>query len=137
MTNRKKLTTERKKDPAYISTGFTSWKKAPECFKEHKQRKCHTATLIYETYAPKMCNLVEMHITEIAKKTAQECQCLKIRLQYLQCLKRSGLSIGENDDGNDNFTQLLLLCGKDQPFATERVTSSVPGIKKYNNSFSG
>ena len=55
MTNRKKLTTERKKDPAYISTGFTSWKKAPECFKEHKQRKCHTATLIYETYAPKMC----------------------------------------------------------------------------------
>lgn len=68
MTNRKKLTTERKKDPAYISTGFTSWKKAPECFKEHKQRKCHTATLIYETYAPKMCNLVEMHITEIAEK---------------------------------------------------------------------
>ena len=55
MTNGKKLTTERKKDPAYISAGFTSWKKAPECFKEHKQRKCHIATLIYETYAPKMC----------------------------------------------------------------------------------
>ena len=85
----------------------------------------------------KCTDLVEMHITEIAKKTAQECQCLKIRLQYLQCLKRSGLSIGENDDGNENFTQLLLLCGKDEPFATERVTSSVPGIKKYNNSFSG
>ena len=85
----------------------------------------------------KCADLVEMHITEIAKKTAQECQCLKIRLQYLQCLKRSRLSIGENDDSNDNFTQLLLLCGKDQPFATERVTSSIPGIKKYNNSFSG
>ena len=85
----------------------------------------------------KCADLVEMHVTAMAKKTAQKCQCLKIRLQYLQSLRRWGLSIGENDDGSNNFTQLLLLCGKNQPFATERVTSGVPGIKKYNNSFSG
>ena len=32
-----KLLAENNKDPAYISTGFRNWKKAPKCFKEHEQ----------------------------------------------------------------------------------------------------
>ena len=30
-----------KKEPAYISVGFENWKKAPECFKDHQNSKCH------------------------------------------------------------------------------------------------
>ena len=52
-----KLTSERQKDPAYISTGFASWKKAPECFKEHEQSKCHTAALTYKTVVTK-CDIM-------------------------------------------------------------------------------
>ena len=44
-THEHQLTAEHNKEPAYISTGFQNWKKAPRYFKEHEQIKCHTAAL--------------------------------------------------------------------------------------------
>ena len=38
-------------------------------------------------------------------------------------LARQGIPIREKEDGNDDFTQLLLLRGKDHPFIIERLTS--------------
>ena len=47
MKNVSKLTAEKNKEPAYTSVGFENWKKAPECFKDHQNSKCHkrSATL--------------------------------------------------------------------------------------------
>ena len=45
MKHNRKLTAEHNKEPAYISVGFRSWKKAPECFRDHDATICHTAAL--------------------------------------------------------------------------------------------
>ena len=44
---------EHNKDPAYISTGFNNWKKAPKCFKTHENSKCHKAALTNQVTVPK------------------------------------------------------------------------------------
>ena len=36
------------KDPAFISIGFCNWKKAIECFEEHRISKCHKTSLTYK-----------------------------------------------------------------------------------------
>ena len=41
-----KLSEEHNKDQAYVSTGFWNWKRAPKCYKENEQSKCHTAALV-------------------------------------------------------------------------------------------
>ena len=45
---------------------------------------------------------------------------LKISLFF----KRLGIPLRGKDEGNDNFTQLLLSRGKDHPFIIERLTST-------------
>ena len=76
-----KLSVEHKKDPAYVSTGFPNWKKAPKYFKEHKQSKCHTAA--YEVVAPKCAHVAEMLVSELIKQRKMECQYQKIIIESL------------------------------------------------------
>ena len=45
-------------------------------------------------------------------------------MECLQYLARQGIARRGNEDGNDNFTQLLLLRGKDQPIILDRSKSS-------------
>ena len=73
-THEHQLTAEHNKEPAYISTGFPNWKKAPRSFKEHEQSKCHTAALSYETIIPKCGNPKEMISDEIVNKRDREHQ---------------------------------------------------------------
>ena len=70
MAHQEKLTAEHNKDPAYISTGFRSWKKVPKSLKEYEKSKCYTAALTYETVVPKCADPVEIHHTKITKKKA-------------------------------------------------------------------
>ena len=53
-----------------------------------------------------------------------ERQYLKIIMESLQYLQRQGIPLRGKKEGNDNFTQLLLLRGKDHPFIIERLTST-------------
>ena len=73
-THEHQLTEEHSKEPAYISTGFRKWKKAPRCFKEHEQSKCHTAALSYETIIPKCGDPKEMINDKIVNKRERERQ---------------------------------------------------------------
>ena len=41
------LTAEGNEEAAFITKGFESWKKAPKCFEEHPQRKCHKSPIVY------------------------------------------------------------------------------------------
>ena len=43
---------ERRKETAFISTGFNNWKKALEKFKKHQNLLCHKASLTYEQVVP-------------------------------------------------------------------------------------
>ena len=119
-----KLSAEHNKDPAYVSTGYRNWKKTPKCFKEYEQSKCHTAALPYEVVLPKCADVAEMHNNELIKQRKMEGQYLKIIMESLQYLGRQGIPLRGKEEGNDNFTQLLLLRGKDHPFIIERLTST-------------
>ena len=63
-----KLSAEHNKDPAYISTGFKNWKKAPKCFKHHEQTKCHKAALTYQILVPK-CADVDLWPSGLRRRT--------------------------------------------------------------------
>ena len=122
--HKEKLSAEHIKDLAYVSTGCRNWKKAPKCFKEHKQNKCHTATLAYEVVITKCADVAEMYNNELIKQRKMERQYLKIIMELLQYLGRQGIPLRGKEEGNDNFTQLLLLRGKDHPFTTQMLTST-------------
>ena len=126
-----KLSVEHNKDPAYISTGFRNWKKTPKCFKEHEQSKCHTAALVNEVVVPKCADVAEMHDNELIKQRKMERQYLKIIMESLQYLGWQGIPLRGKEEGNDNFTQLLLLLGKDHPFIIERLTSTGEHVSLY------
>ena len=67
--------------------GLLNWKKAPKCFQEHEQSKCHTAALVYEV-VPKRADVAEMHDNELIKQRKMERQYLKIIMESLQYLGR-------------------------------------------------
>ena len=119
-----KQSAEHNKDPAHVSTGFRNWKKAHKCFKKHEESKCHTAALVYEVVVPKCADVAEMHDNELIKQRKMERQCLKIIIESLQYLGRQGIPLRGKEEANDDFTQLLLLRGKDNPFIIERLTST-------------
>ena len=119
-----KLLAEHNKDLANISTGFQNWKKTPKCFKEHEQIKCHTSALVFEVVVPKCADVAEIHGNELIKQRKMERQYLKTIRESLQYLGRQGIPLRGKEEGNDNFTQLLLLRGKDHPFIIERLTST-------------
>ena len=104
------------KDPTYVSTGFRKWKKAPKCFKENEQSKCHTVALVYEVAVATCADVGEMHDNELIKQRKMERQYLKIIMESLQYLGRQGIPLRRKEERNNNFTQLLLLRGKDHPF---------------------
>jgi len=128
-----KLTAEHNKDPAYISTGFGNWKKAPKCFKEHEQSKCHVASLTYQTVVSQCGDPMEMHNAELTKTRERERQYLKIIIESLQFLARQDLALRGSEDGNDNLTQLLYLCSKDHPWISDRLAKKTVGTKIYTH----
>ena len=54
-TQRKKgtLCSERNIEDAYTTKGFSSWKKAPQCFQEHQQTHCHKPRASYHVVISK------------------------------------------------------------------------------------
>ena len=119
-----KLLAEHNKDPTNVLTCFRSWKKGHKCFKKHKQSKCHTAALVYEVVVPKCADVAERHDSELIKQRKMERKYLKIIMESLQYLGWQGIPLRGKEEGNDNFTQLLLLRGKDHAFIIERLTST-------------
>ena len=57
--NISKLTEENNKKPAYTSVGFKNWKKVPQCFKDHRNSKCHKATATLAVIIHKQTGLVQ------------------------------------------------------------------------------
>jgi len=54
-------------------------------------------------------------------------------MECLQFLGRQGIAFCGNDDGNDNFTQLLLLRGNDHPCVIQMLQSKESSKKLYTH----
>ena len=132
-SHKDKLLAEHNKDPAYISTGFNNWKKAPKCFKTHENSKCHKAALTNQVTVPKCGDIAELINKDLVKQRSNERQYLKMATECLQFLGRQGIALRGNDDGNDNLTQLLLLRGKDHPCVIQRLQSKELSKKLYTH----
>ena len=130
MVHENRLTAERiLADPAYISEGFKNWKKAPKCFKEHEESKCHKAALTYQVVVPYCGDAEKLYkVEKVEKKRHNERQYLKVLMECLQFLGRQGIALRGNEEGNANLTQLLLR-GKDHP----DITSHVSAKKSYTS----
>ena len=133
MVHENKLNAEHNKALAYISTGFKSWKKAPKCFKEHEESKCHKAALTYQVVVPQCGDAEMLNNDKMVKQRYNERQYLKVLMECLQFLGRQGIGFRGNEDGNDNLTQLMLLRGKDNNDIVDRITSHVSGKKRYTH----
>ena len=61
-TQRKKETLDsgRNRKDAYTTKGFSSWKKAPQCFEEHQQTHCHKNAASYHIAIPKCKDVGDM-----------------------------------------------------------------------------
>jgi hypothetical protein len=111
-----KLTAEHNLDEAYITKGFSNWKKAPKVFTDHQQCKVHIAALTYESVVPHCGDVLEMTLNELQKKRHSERKYLLKVMDCIRYLARQGIAFRGND-GNDNLTQLFkLLCKDDTAF---------------------
>jgi len=99
----------------YISTGFRSWKKAPECFKKHEDSNCHGAALAYEIVVPECKDVGELTSTTLVKERLELRQYFKVLMESIQYLARRGMALRGDNDDNINLTQLLRLREKDRP----------------------
>ena len=71
------------KKMAFISSGFSIWKDALECFRYDEQSECHKISTSYEIFVPKCENVQEM-ISETAKtEMTLNRKCL---IKIIQCL---------------------------------------------------
>ena len=109
------LRTARNKEYAFISDGFSNWKKALTRFKERQISECHKTAVEYHLI-PKTCgNVLEMSSHD-AKKTMQTNRlCLIKIIGSLRYLARQGQPIQGDTDDESNFIQLLELRGSDEP----------------------
>ena len=111
------LHSERNKEQAYISIGVNSWKKAPKCFEDHQDSKCHKTATCMEILVPKCGDAKEMTDKIIADSRENERKHLINVIRCLRFLGRQGIAIQGNAD-RDNLTQLLLLGSKDPTIVT-------------------
>ena len=111
------LKDQRNKEQAYISKGFSTWKKAPKCFSNHQESACHLAASAYHLVVPQCPDVGELIDGQITQRRSIERKYLLDVLKCLRYLARQGIPLqGLNNE--DNLTQLLLLFGtKDESIA--------------------
>ena len=103
---------ERNKEETYISRGFRYWKKAPKCFEELQQSKCHQAAAAYHLIpSADIQELTSKNLTD--SRRVHRAYLIDV-MRSLCYLARQGIAL-QGTHNEDNFTQLLLLLGtKDQ-----------------------
>ena len=110
-----KLKAKKTKD-AFLSTGFSNWKKSLDRLKDYQKSKLHVAALSLEFVAPKCGNVRQMTNENLKIKMAENRKCLLKIIETLQFLGRQGPALrGKENDENSNFWQLLKVRAKDFP----------------------
>ena len=121
------LHSETKEDPAFISKGYSNWKKAMQKF-DDQQSNCHKATVSFEVTVRQYRDFQVIHDTQILKEQELERRYFRMILKTTQTLARQGVSF-QGHSNNDYFTQLFLLLAKDDPEVSRRLLD-LPGTSK-------
>ena len=112
------LTLSSKKEDAFLSTGFSNWKKALEKFRKHENSNCHleaaSMSVIRETHE----NLGEMLSDTLTQEKFENRQILLKILENVRFLRRQGLPFRGNDQ-EGNFDQMLFHSSKTDSRITE------------------
>ena len=86
---------ERNKETAYTSDGFSSWKKAPQCFDKHQETKCHKSAASMEVVVTKCGNVGEMLSQGVLESHKRERKYLMDLMRSLVFLAKQGIVIQE------------------------------------------
>lgn len=118
------------KEKAYISKGFSYWKNATESFRAHQKSACHIAASAYHVVTPKCADVGELLDNQLNDKRKIERKYLLDVIRCLRYLGRQGIAL-QGHNGNDNFTQLLLLFGSKDNNITDHINGKIG--HKYNH----
>ena len=91
--NQNRLTTVPKKEKAFISTGFSSWKDALGDFRKHQASECHSISITYEYIVPKCGNAREMNSEKLKTTMIENRMCFLKIVESLQYLSRQGIAV--------------------------------------------
>ena len=109
-----------KKEQAFISTGYSNWKKALQRFKEHQCSECHRLSVDYEVNILKTHgNIYEISNQQTKNTLKSNRRCFIKIIECLQHMSRQGQPIQGDIDSESNFIQLLKLRSKDDPALLE------------------
>lgn len=108
-----KFLTSTKRDPSFITKGFTYWKEATTAFRKHQQSECHKEATEALISLPKKIkgSIGEILNEEIKEEKEINRKSFLIILQNISFLARQGLPLRGHGDIESNFHQLLLLRG--------------------------
>ena len=108
------LASAKNTEQAFISNGFSNWKKALLKFKDHQTSECHKLAVDCEIVLPKTNhNIIDASNSNAQDVRTQNRHCLAKVIESLQYLARQGIPIRGNEDEDSNFIQLLKLRAKD------------------------
>jgi hypothetical protein len=108
----KKFLASTKRDPAFISKGFTYWKDANAAFKKHLSSVCHKEAVDSLINLPKCTkDVAELQNAEHAREKASNRRMFMLLLRNIRYLARQGLPLRGHgvEELNSNFVQLLHL----------------------------
>ena len=104
-------------ESTYISDGFTNWKEASVRFPKHEESNCHKEAMMQTVTLPATTRHIgESLSSQFAAERLHPRQCFLKLLSNVRFLSRQALPLcGDGDEMDSNFTQLLKLCGEDNP----------------------
>jgi Domain of unknown function (DUF4371)/hAT family C-terminal dimerisation region len=101
-----------KSEDAFITRGFSNWKKAVDRFREHQSSHCHRAAVEF-ALLPRACGDIGGRLSLAYKKeTAQNREMFLHILRSIRYLGRQGIALRGHNDTESNFVQLLKLYGQ-------------------------
>jgi len=106
-----KFLSSHRREPTFITSGFTNWKEATKCFNKHQSSACHGEAVEALCLLPEqiMGHVDDLMSTDINQQKATNRKMLIKILQNVKYLARQGLPFRGHDDSNGNFIQLMLL----------------------------
>ena len=99
----KKLHWSLNTDPAFVTVGFTNWKKAMERFSNHKALKCHKKPVLRGVITlPVTTQNIDEVLSKVHQGEKQECQqCVLKICSNIQFLAQQGLPLRGSGSGGD------------------------------------
>ena len=106
------------RNPAFFERGFRNWEKCSEAFTSHETSEyhCNYVTLLNDEETTN--DIADEFSDILIRKKVNSKQIFFQVLQNIQFLTRQGLAF-RNDNGDENFDQLLKQCEKLDPRITE------------------